>query len=581
MKDVLQAYKNVEYALPDKVLTWYLYGAGMENFGKEHKPEEVPFPKYGPDELLVRIDAVGICFSDIKVINQGNQHARITGRDMVKDPVTLGHEPSITVVGVGENIKDKYKVGERFIVQADIYYKGKSMAFGYVLPGAQTQFQVLTKELLNGDEGAYLIPLQEKTGYAESALTEAWSCVVASYRIGRRSGIKPGGILWIIGTAGGKDHALGMEITSSTVVATGVSGSILEELKSQAASGKFKLVETEAFQSLDLEKLAAEYEGAFDDIIVLGSDVDVIEKSAKYMGKFAVMNIVSSEKLPSTVKIDVGKVHYMDHSYVGTTEKEISKAYKPIREMSEIKSGGAAWFIGGAGPMGKMHVQLALEMENCPSKVLVTDVGAERLASAVERFEPIAKRKNIEFKAVNPAEMSGDEFSRLVSEFTDGKGFDDIVVLAPVAALIGGAVPFLGKNGLMNIFAGVPIGTIADLDLTGVYEKQIRFVGSSGSKLSDMRDTLNAAESGGLSTGTALAGIGGIDASWDGMLAVKELKFTGKVVIYPQIHLPLMSLEGLKEQLPNVYAKLTDGKFWNGEAEAELLKSTLKLDSEG
>jgi threonine dehydrogenase-like Zn-dependent dehydrogenase len=249
--------------------------------------------------------------------------------------------------------------------------------------------------------------------------------------------------------------------------------------------------------------------------------------------------------------------------------------------MSEIKSGGAAWFIGGAGPMGKMHVQLALEMENCPSKVLVTDVGAERLASAVERFEPIAKRKNIEFKAVNPAEMSGDEFSRLVSEFTDGKGFDDIVVLAPVAALIGGAVPFLGKNGLMNIFAGVPIGTIADLDLTGVYEKQIRFVGSSGSKLSDMRDTLNAAESGGLSTGTALAGIGGIDASWDGMLAVKELKFTGKVVIYPQIHLPLMSLEGLKEQLPNVYAKLTDGKFWNGEAEAELLKSTLKLDSEG
>ena len=580
MSDKLQAYKEAKYALPSKILTWFLYGAGMENFGKDKKPVEVPMPTFGPDELLVRIDAVGICFSDIKVINQGNQHPRIVGRDMVKDPVTLGHEPAITVVGVGENIKDKYQTGQRFIVQADVFYKGKSMAFGYVLAGAQTQYQVITKELLNGDEGAYLLPLKESTGYAEAALTEAWSCVVASYRIDRRSTLKPEGTLWIIGTPAGGDYTLDMNIGSKTVVATDVKGSLLDALKAQA--GNFKLVETPSFAPLDLEAFAGEYEGGFDDIIVLGADADVIEKSAQFLGRFGTMNIVASEPLARPVQIDVGKVHYMDHSYIGTTETSIGSAYKPVRNPSQLRSGGCAWFIGGAGPMGKMHVQLALEMENGPSKVLITDVGAERLQSAMEQFIPIADRKGIEFLAVNPMEMSTEEFANLVDEFTGGTKFDDIVVMAPVAALIAGAVPYLGEEGLMNIFAGVPIGTIATLDLTSVYTKQIRFVGSSGSKLSDMLDTLNAAESGQLSTGTALAAIGGMDASWDGMLAVKELKYTGKVVIYPQIeNLPLTSLPELKVRLPNVYDKLTDGEFWNSDAEKELFESMLKLDSEG
>ena len=52
---------------------------------------ERPLPSYGPDELLVRHDATGICFSDIKVIRAGQNHPRIY-RDMSKEPVVLGHE---------------------------------------------------------------------------------------------------------------------------------------------------------------------------------------------------------------------------------------------------------------------------------------------------------------------------------------------------------------------------------------------------------------------------------------------------------------------------------------------------------
>ena len=38
-------------------------------------------------------------------------------------------------MGVGENLRDQYKVGDRFIIQADIYVKGVNYAYGYMLQG--------------------------------------------------------------------------------------------------------------------------------------------------------------------------------------------------------------------------------------------------------------------------------------------------------------------------------------------------------------------------------------------------------------------------------------------------------------
>ena len=67
-------------------------------------------PAVGPNELLVRHDACGLCFSDIKVIRLGQQHPRIT-KDMTVDPVVLGHEVSVTVVEVGEKLRGPVQAG--------------------------------------------------------------------------------------------------------------------------------------------------------------------------------------------------------------------------------------------------------------------------------------------------------------------------------------------------------------------------------------------------------------------------------------------------------------------------------------
>ncbi len=202
MPDKLEQYQhNSKVEGPNEV--WPLYGAGLENLGRDGKPIEVPLPQYGPDELLVRHDACGLCFSDIKVITLGQQHPRIF-RDISQDPIVLGHEVTMTVVGVGQNLRDQYKVGDRFIIQADIFVKGVGYAYGYMIQGGLSRYGVIDQRILNGDDGNYLIPVQPTTGYAESALTEPWACVIAAYGLEYRTTLKQGGVTWIIGTADSK-----------------------------------------------------------------------------------------------------------------------------------------------------------------------------------------------------------------------------------------------------------------------------------------------------------------------------------------------------------------------------------------
>ena len=127
MEDTLSKYRSARVPLPVSYKLWPLYGAGFENLGKDGQTIEVPMPAYGPDQLLIRHDACGLCFSDIKVINQGQNHPRIF-RDMQKEPVVLGHEVTMTIMGVGENLRDQYHVGDRLTLETDIVINGKTLA---------------------------------------------------------------------------------------------------------------------------------------------------------------------------------------------------------------------------------------------------------------------------------------------------------------------------------------------------------------------------------------------------------------------------------------------------------------------
>lgn len=586
MADVLEKYRKVDYPLPDRRLVWQLHGAGLENLGRERQPEWLPMPQYGPDELLVRVDAAGLCFSDIKIITQGGAHPRLYGRDLSKDPIIPGHEAAVTVVGVGENLKGKFHVGERFIVQADIYYKGVNLAYGYMLPGALEQYGVIGKEILEGDEGCYLLPVQDSTGYVEAALTEPWACVEASYRIRHRASLKPDGVAWFIGSpeAAGKTYTasqgLQPEAHPAKIIVSDVPEPARSWLRGRAAACGAAWVEADGLTAatVDAAITAQLGDGSIDDLIILGAvDAELIQNAASRLAKSGVCNLVATAPLNAPVQVDVGRIHYDNLAFIGTTGQDIAAAYTFDRQPSELKPGGALWVVGAGGPMGQMHVQRAVEKADGPSLIVASDIASDRLASVERRARPRAQARGIVLQCLNPAEMEPAALEAALQEATAGRGFDDIVVLVPAPRLISEAAAYLGPGGVLNIFAGVPKGTLAALDLTAVYQKNVRFVGSSGSTIRDLADTLAKTESQEIRPNASVAAIGGMKAVWEGIDHVKKGSFPGKIVIFPQIpDLGLIPLTELEKEWPTVAAKLEEGPTWTKEAEEELLRIKLR-----
>lgn len=580
MTDVLQRYKAVDYPIPNRERSWFLYGVGMENLGKDGKPVEHTVPAPGADELLVRCDANGLCFSDIKIILQGGEHIRIK-RDIAQDPVIMGHESVITVVQVGEKLAGQFTVGQRFVVQADIYINGVTRAYGYALPGALTQYEVINQEVLNGDDGCYLIPVAENTAYAEAALTEPWACVVHSYLLNYRQHVKDGGVCLMIGGDGAEKLELGNTFTEhlpATIVAAKLPAELLATVRASGAALIEKACNGQCGGIDALVEAHTDGKG-FDDIIVCGKvPDDCLEKLAGKLNRAGVLNIVCDQAPARPLSIDVGRVHYEDWYYCGNPGPDISASYGSHRVPTELKPGGSVWFLGAGGPMGQMHVQRACEMANGPALIVATDISPDRLEELRERFIPAAEAHGRTLVVMNPNDFTPEEFERKLCELSSGCGFDDVVALVPVPALVEQAALRCGYNGLLNIFAGVARGTQVSMRLEDIYLRNIRWVGSSGSKIDDMRETLRLAETGELLTANAVAAIGGLGAVYEGLELVKAQAIPGKIIIYQQIEdLPLTRLSELQTILPTVAAKLRDGKYWTKEAEEELLRVKLRL----
>jgi threonine dehydrogenase-like Zn-dependent dehydrogenase len=582
MDDTLQRYKKAEGPIPKTMLAWPLYGAGFENLGRNGQPVGMPVPEVGPDELLVRHDACGLCFSDIKIIRMGGDHPRLYGRDLAKEPIVQGHEVSLTVMGVGENLRDRFRVGDRFVVQADIYYKGKNLAYGYIFIGGLAQYAVVGKEILEGDEGCYLIPVDAEAGYAEIALTEPWACVEAAYSFEHRAGVKEGGLVWMVGTGGG-DYRLDGPFRPRVVIASRLPLALIRRLRELAEAEGFELVElvlspVEGVEGQDYGALWQTYTGerGFDDIIILGhEDPTLIEAAQGYLAKWGVLNIIASQPLGRRVAADIGRIHYDGLSHVGSPGPNILASYGR-NTRTELKPGGLAWFLGAAGPMGHMHVQRAIEMPDGPRKIVATNLRSGRITELADKFGAQAREKGIELICLTQEAMGLEAYEARLWEETAGCGFDDIVVLAPSVRAMEMAAEVLAPGGVMNIFAGLPRGTKAELDLSLVYTRDVRFIGTSGSRIRHLQRVLDKARAGVLSPNRSVAAVSGIRGAGEGLKAVREGRFPGKIVVYPQIEsLGLTSLSELREKLPAVYARMEPGEMWTREAEEELLRELL------
>lgn len=547
--------------IPETMLAWPLFGAGMEKLGKNDQPCEVKVPAIKDDELLVKIDAIGLCFSDVKLIRAGEEHPRVISEDLSKDPVIPGHEAVMTVVKVGDKLTGSYKEGQRFIIQADIYVNGKGYAYGYAIDGGMAQYSRIDQRVLNGDEGCYLLPLSDDTPSAVAALMEPWTCVKASYMIENRKGPKKGGDMLIAAEAGDKKIYKAGELLKNnapaTVTTINLSAEAVESLKKELSSAKF-------------ESAAALPEGKkFDDIFLCSLKKENAEKLGKAGKRGAVISFMG-EYPDEAWSFDVGSIHYEGWFYQGSSSDEFESAYgRNVR--SKEKKGGTCWLPGGAGAMGQMHTQLAVESEDGPLRILVSDMDNTRIENVKKLLADTIKKRNIEFKTLNPASFeSPAQFEEEVRKFAP-EGFDDIIMLVPVIPVLNSSAKFLKKDGLMNIFAGIPAGKEGALNVKGIASGGMRFIGSSGSLTSHLRATLQLVEEGKLNPVTALAAIGGMKDLKKGLDAVVNAKFPGKTVIFPSCEdMPLTPVSDIPAMAPGLQETISKDGFYTQATEAKL-----------
>ncbi len=103
------AQRSNEYPIPKSMKAWVLGGP------EELSLVEKPVPEPGPAEVLVRIDAIAVCATDIEIIRHGLP-ASVEGELPFNKGFTPGHEYMGTVVKLGPAV-DEFQIGDRIAVE--------------------------------------------------------------------------------------------------------------------------------------------------------------------------------------------------------------------------------------------------------------------------------------------------------------------------------------------------------------------------------------------------------------------------------------------------------------------------------
>jgi threonine dehydrogenase-like Zn-dependent dehydrogenase len=524
--------------------------------------------KPGPYQILAEVEAVGLCFSDLKLLKQFTSHVRkseiVSGIDksILKEipsyvpgelPTVPGHEAVVRIVEVGEKVTG-IKLGGRFLVQTDYRWlptANSNAAFGYNFEGGLQQFVLMDQRVITSSDGeSMLIPASDKLSASAIALVEPWACVEDAYAVKERTTLKENGQMLVVA-----EEEFNEKVFAGFAARFGKPGKIT--LVSNANTLKDIGVAVE--NASDISALA---DASFDDVIYFGSRPETVESLFAKVAASGLLNIVlCGGKFGRDISAQVGRVHYGNIRIIGTAGDDPSAGMEYIPASGEIRRNDKIDVVGAAGPMGVMHVVRDLCQGVEGVKVYGGDLDDDRLGVLGKIAEPIAAKNGVEFIPYNPSKGQMDE------------KFDYVVIMAPVGKLVAASVGKAAQNGIINIFAGIPATVNADIDLDGYIEKQLYFIGTSGSVLDDMKTVLKKVEDGSLDTNISVGAICGIEDAIKGIRAVENHSIAGKIIVYPSCRdLQLTVLESIGETMPDVNGCLEDG-LWNKEAESVLLNS--------
>ena len=173
-------------------------------------------PRPGATQILGRVECVGLCFSDMKLLHQFSQHPRKTPvlahlqAEVLRDipsyvpeaqPTVPGHEVVLRVLAIGAAVTS-VTVGGRYLVQADfrdLKTSNSNGAFGYNFEGGLQQYVLLDERVTVAASGeSYLLPVPEDKSASQLALVEPWACVEDAFLTRERRSLRAGGTVLVV-----------------------------------------------------------------------------------------------------------------------------------------------------------------------------------------------------------------------------------------------------------------------------------------------------------------------------------------------------------------------------------------------
>lgn len=241
-----------------------------------------------------------------------------------------------------------------------------------------------------------------------------------------------------------------------------------------------------------------------------------------------------------------------------------------------IREGGSLAILGGTGPMGFLAIDYAIHNPRRPKHLVVTGRTQSKLDMA-KKLYPVeeAEKYGVNLTYVLTADEE-DIVEKLKALTPEGKGFDDIFLMAAKEHLVTQAEQLLAFDGCLNFFAGPADSKFAStINFYNIHYNATHFVGTSGSNTQDMKDAIALIEEKVVNVSKIATHIMGLNQVCDSILNLPNMP-GGKKIVYSGKKFPVADVSGFGKdtEFEQTLQKLVtkhDG-LWNAEAEKYFLE---------
>ncbi|WP_447881152.1 zinc-binding dehydrogenase [Serratia fonticola] len=298
---------------------------------------EFELPPLSDDELLVKVISDSVCLSTWKAAKLGANHKRVPD-NVAEHPAITGHECAGIIEQVGKNLQQRYRAGQRFVLQPAMGLpSGYSAGYSYEFFGGNATYMIIPQQAV---ELGCVLPY-EGSYFAAASLAEPMCCIIGAYHANyhttqyvyeHRMGIKPGGNVALLASAGPMgigaiDYAINGNIRPARVVVVDIDEARLARARlllpeSVAREKGVELVYFNSSKATDpvaaLRDLTQGH--GFDDVFVYAAVADVLVLGDDLLAEDGCLNFFAGPT-DSEFKVPFNfyNVHYASTHVVGTS----------------------------------------------------------------------------------------------------------------------------------------------------------------------------------------------------------------------------------------------------------------------